>query len=177
MIWPRRVISGRFSATVKLSHTASAGTPGSLLRRISTRLAPDGRAFVQVFSHRSLAYRFEGTWAAERFFTGGTMPSHDLMLRFQDDLLVRERWAVSGTHYARTLRAWLERLDGESAAALAILEAGAGRREARRQFAAWRLFMISAAEIWDWHDGSEWLVSHYLLGRRGNGTNPDVRAT
>src|SRR4051812_8311904 len=46
-----------------------------LLRRFSTRLKPEtGKAFVQVFSHRSLAYRFEGTWAAERFFTGARAP-------------------------------------------------------------------------------------------------------
>jgi cyclopropane-fatty-acyl-phospholipid synthase len=138
-----------------------------LLRRISTRLEPDtGRAFVRVFSHRSLAYRFEGTWAAERFFTGGTMPSHDLMLRFQEDLVVQDRWAVSGTHYARTLRAWLARLDANSAEALAVLERDAGAREARRQLAAWRLFMISTAEIWDHHQGDEWLVSQYLLAPR-----------
>jgi cyclopropane-fatty-acyl-phospholipid synthase len=138
-----------------------------LLRRIATRLDPGGgRAFVQVFSHRSLAYRFEGTWAAERFFTGGTMPSHDLMLRFQEHLLVEDRWAVSGSNYARTLRAWLERLDANSAEALAVLERHAGRREARRQLAAWRLFMISTAEIWDHNGGNEWLISQYLLTPR-----------
>ena len=137
-----------------------------LLRRMSARLEPDGKAFVHVFSHRSLAYRFEGTWAAERFFTGGTMPSHDLMLRFQEDLVVEDRWAVSGTHYARTLRAWLERLDANSARALVILEEHFGRREARRQLAAWRLFLISTAEIWDWRGGDEWLVSHYRLAPR-----------
>ncbi len=48
--------------------------------------------------------------------------------------------------------------------ALAILEQTAtDRSEARRRLAAWRLFLISTAEIWDWHDGDEWLVSHYLL--------------
>jgi cyclopropane-fatty-acyl-phospholipid synthase len=141
-----------------------------LLRRIGARLKPDsGRAFVQVFSHRSLAYRFEGTWAAERFFTGGTMPSHDLLLRFQEDLLVRDRWAVPGTHYARTLRAWRERLDANAAGAVAVLEGRYGRREARRQLAAWRLFMLSTAEIWDFREGGEWLVSQYLLAPRSPG--------
>ena len=79
---------------------------------------------------------------------------------------MQDRWAVSGTHYARTLRAWLERLDANSREALAVLEEHCGRREARRQLAAWRLFMISTAEIWDWHGGDEWLVSHYLLAPR-----------
>jgi cyclopropane-fatty-acyl-phospholipid synthase len=145
-----------------------------LLRRISTRLNPEtGKAFVHLFSHRSLAYRFEATWAAERFFTGGTMPSHDLLLRFQEHLVVQDRWAVPGTHYARTLRAWLDRLDANSAKALAVLEQHSGRREARRQLAAWRLFMLSTSEIWDFNGGNEWLVSHYLLAPRAG----DVNAT
>jgi cyclopropane-fatty-acyl-phospholipid synthase len=95
------------------------------------------------------------------------MPSHDLLLRFQDDLVVTDRWAVNGTHYSRTLRAWLERLDANSEQALEILTRATSRREARRQLAAWRLFMISAAAMWGSRDGNEWLVSHYLLTSRG----------
>ena len=37
------------------------------------------------------------------------------LLRFQEHLVVQDRWAVSGTHYAKTLRAWLRRLDANSA--------------------------------------------------------------
>jgi hypothetical protein len=33
--------------------------------------------------------------------------------------------------------------------------------------ATWRLFLISTAEMWGWRGGDEWMVSHYLLGRRG----------
>jgi cyclopropane-fatty-acyl-phospholipid synthase len=137
-----------------------------LLSRIADWLAPDGRLFVHVFSHRRLAYTFEGTWAAERFFTAGRMPSHDLILRFQRDLAVRENWALDGTHYARTLGAWRERLDANTADALEILAGAAGARHARGSLAAWRLFLISTEQMWRWRGGSEWMVSHHLLAPR-----------
>ena len=54
-----------------------------LLRRVRAWCRPEGKAFVHVFSHRTLPYRFEDTWAAERFFTAGLMPGHELILRFK----------------------------------------------------------------------------------------------
>ncbi|MGH2850796.1 MAG: SAM-dependent methyltransferase [Solirubrobacteraceae bacterium] len=138
-----------------------------LLRRIAGWLQADGRLFVHVFSHRRVAYEFTGTWAAERFFTGGRMPSHELLLRFQRDLLVRESWALPGSHYARTLAAWLRRLDGNADQAERVLAAALGAKQARRSLAAWRLFLISTAEIWGLRDGEEWMVSHHLLEPRG----------
>jgi cyclopropane-fatty-acyl-phospholipid synthase len=158
-----------FDRVVSLEMFEHARNWAELLRRIRRWLTPDGRAFVHVFSHRRVAYRFEGTWAAERFFTAGTMPSHDLMLRFAEEMVVTDRWAVSGTHYARTLLAWLHQLDAHRDEALAILRdgpaAGAARR-ARTLLATWRLFLICTAEIWGWRDGDEWLVSQYLLAPR-----------
>src|ERR1700722_14654450 len=119
-----------------------------LLRRVSTWLSPDGRAFVHVFSHRALPYLFQGTWASARFFTAGLMPSHDLMLRFQEDMVVRDQWAGPGTHYARTLAAWLQRLDGSLEEAVEVLRrSGRSDRQARRLVATWRLFLISTEVI------------------------------
>jgi cyclopropane-fatty-acyl-phospholipid synthase len=89
-------------------------------------------------------------------------------------MVVTDRWAVNGRHYERTLRAWLERLDANSEQALALLERTASRREARRQLAAWRLFMISGAEIWGWRDGHEWLVSQYLLATRATSSGSQL---
>lgn len=138
-----------------------------LLRRAAGWLEPDGRLFVHVFSQREHPYRFVDSWASERFFSGGVMPSHDFLLHFQDDLSVLESWAVSGTHYARTLQAWLADFDANIErirATLAGVVPG-GPRKVEELIAQWRLFLISTDEIWGYRGGDEWLVSHYLLGR------------
>jgi len=166
----------RFDRVVSVEMFEHMRNWAALLARMSSWLAAGGSAFVQVFAHRRLAYRFEGTWAAERFFTA-TMPSADLLLRFQHDMFVRERWLLSGVHYARTLRAWLARLDERADDALAILAERRSPRGARRLLAQWRLFLLATAEIWDWHGGQEWIISHYLLEPRGGrGKKPLVRA-
>ena len=138
-----------------------------LLRRISTWLKPvSGKLFVHVFSQRSLPYLFQGTWAAERFFTAGLMPSHDLMSFFQRDLVLERRWVVPGVHYARTLQAWLRKLDDNRDEALRVLGREQPPSEARRLLATWRLFLLSTDEIWSYRNGNEWLVSHSLLAPR-----------
>ena len=174
--------AGRFDRVMSIEMFEHMRNWRELLARIAMWLTPEtGKAFVHVFSHRTLPYLFQGTWAADRFFTAGLMPSHDLMLHFQSDLEVTEAWAVPGTHYARTLRAWLARLDANADEALALLGSnGRSEREARRLLATWRLFLISTDVIWRYRGGNRWLVSHYLLeprGLGGNGKNPEVRFT
>jgi cyclopropane-fatty-acyl-phospholipid synthase len=140
----------------------------ALLGRVAGWLDPDGgKAFVHVFSHRWLPYLFQGTWAAERFFTAGLMPSHDLMLWFARDLVVAGQWNVPGVHYARTLDAWLANLDARQDEVLAVLrESGRSAREARRLVGTWRLFLLSTEVIWRYRGGSRWGVSQYLLEPR-----------
>jgi cyclopropane-fatty-acyl-phospholipid synthase len=157
-----------------------------LLRRVASWLEPEqGKAFVHVFSHRTLPYLFEGTWAADRFFTAGLMPSHELLPHLQRDLVVADEWIVPGTEYARTLRAWLANLDANAEPALRVLVSdGRPEREARRLLATWRLFLISTEVIWRYRGGNRWMVSHYLLEPRrqpspplrgGHGKNAEVR--
>jgi len=168
--------AGRYDRVISVEMFEHMRNWHELLRRISNWCTDDGQVFVHVFSHRTVPYLFEGTWAAERFFTAGLMPSHELPLHFQEHLVLRRRWAVPGTHYARTLRAWLERLDRDPERAIAILrDGGRSEEEAKRAFAMWRLFLISTSVIWGRDHGNRWLVSHYLLAPRGGkGKNPDV---
>ena len=142
-----------------------------MLRRVSTWVRPEGRVFIHVFTpppHRRLSLRGDVGRRA-LFFTAGVMPSHDLLLHFQDDLAVRERWIVDGTHYSRTLAAWLERLDANRDAALEIL--GHVYRDDRQARIALRQLApvpdLLHRDLGPPPGKLELLVSHYLLEPRG----------
>lgn len=171
--------AGRFDRVMSIEMFEHLRNWSELLRRVSTWIREDGRVFVHVFTHRDVPYGFgESTWAAERFFSSGLMPSHDLLPAFDGHLVVIDGWPqMSGTHYERTLLAWLELLDAARGEALRILSDHVGRARAPTLLATWRLFLIATASMWGSHRGAWWGVSHYLLERRGNqGTSNGVRS-
>jgi len=100
---------------------------------------------------------------ARRFFSGGIMPSWDYLARCQEHLELVDRWQVDGSHYARTLRAWLDNLDHNREAVLPILEGVYGRERARLWLAHWRLFFMVCEETFALGSGREYFVAHYLF--------------
>jgi cyclopropane-fatty-acyl-phospholipid synthase len=145
-----------------------------LLARIARWLAPEGRLFVHHFCHRDCAYPYvaedDDDWMARHFFTGGIMPSEDLLLRNQRDLEVESQWRVSGLHYEKTSRAWLANLDARSDAVLRTLQATAGESGAPIAVQRWRLFFIACAELFGSGDGGEWFVTHVRMAPRRSPT-------
>jgi cyclopropane-fatty-acyl-phospholipid synthase len=162
---------GRFDRVVSVEMFEHMRNWPELLARVHRWLEPDGRLFVHVFAHRRLAYPFEvdgdGDWMARHFFTGGIMPSHDLLARVGGPLELEERWLVPGTHYARTAEAWLGRLDAGWAAAEQALALAAPAGQARLQARRWRLFFLACAELFGYAGGEEWVVSHARLRPAG----------
>jgi cyclopropane-fatty-acyl-phospholipid synthase len=142
----------------------------TLFARISRWLKDDGRLFVHVFCHREHAYPFEtegaDNWMGRHFFTGGLMPSVELLPSFEDDLALDRLWRVNGYHYRRTAEAWLENLDARRGTLLPVLAATYGDGDAKRWFERWRMFFLACAELFGYRDGHEWLVAHYLFRRK-----------
>ncbi len=142
-----------------------------LLRRIRGWLRPDGALFVHVFAHRELLYPFDvagdGTdWMARHFFTDGVMPSHDLFLHLQEDLVVDHLWAVDGTHYSRTLEAWLDRLDDHRDRAVGLFADTYGAEQAEAWYHRWRVFTLACSELFAFAGGDEWHVTHVRMRPR-----------
>ena len=141
----------------------------SLLERISNWLKPEGKLFIHIFSHRRYAYAFssegDSNWMGRYFFTGGIMPSNDLLLYFQKDLLLEQHWVLSGVHYQRTADAWLQMMDSQKGEILQTFRETYGK-DADVWFQRWRMFFLATSEVWGFRGGNEWLISHYLFNNR-----------
>jgi len=164
------VPGGRYDRIVSVEMFEHLRNWPEMFRRVAGWLEPDGRFFMHVFVHRATPYAFEARdpsdWMARHFFSGGMMPSDDLALRFQDDLVLRARWRWDGTHYARTAEAWLANMDARRAIVWPILEHAYGAEHAGLWWMRWRLFFMSCAELFGHDQGREWWVAHYLFEPR-----------
>ncbi len=140
-----------------------------LMQRISSWLNPSGKLFVHIFCHHQHAYPFEdkgeASWMARYFFSGGIMPSQNLLLNYPLHLQLEKQWCWDGVHYEKTSNAWLQRMDQNGSSIEAVLKSTYGS-DWRRWQQRWRIFFMSCAELFGFRGGREWFVAHYLFQRR-----------
>jgi cyclopropane-fatty-acyl-phospholipid synthase len=160
----------RFDRVVSVEMFEHARNYERLMARIADWLDEGGKLAVHIFCHKTVAYPFEtegkDNWMGRHFFTGGIMPSFDLLLHFQRDLVLEDRWAVSGTHYARTLEDWLVTCDERRGELLPLFQSDLGSIDGKLQFQRWRMFFMACAELFAYRGGNEWFVAHYLFRKR-----------
>lgn len=156
----------RFDRIVSVEMFEHMANWRALLTRARRWLAPEGRMFIHVFSHRTTPYRFDSSdrsdFIAQHFFTGGVMPSHGLMRQYGDLFEVEQDWRWSGVHYQRTALDWLANMDGQPEAVGRIMRDVYGD-QAQLWTRRWRRFYLATAGLFGDSDGREWGVSHYRL--------------
>lgn len=142
-----------------------------LFERVAGWLKPEGKLFFHIFVHRFYTYPFEtegdDNWMGRHFFTGGIMPAFDLPLRFQECLKIDSQWLVDGRHYGETAECWLKNLDANRDKALAVFakNPNASGDSPEVMLNRWRIFFMACAELWNFENGREWCVGHYLFSK------------
>lgn len=144
----------------------------ALLRKVSRFLTNDGKLFVHIFTHKTTPYLFEvkddSDWMSKYFFTGGQMPSRELLLHFAEDLKIERLWHVNGVHYQKTCEAWLQKMDSARDQVEKIFRETYGEENVRKWWVYWRVFFMACAELFGYNGGEEWFVTHYRFAKRGS---------
>ena len=165
-------IDARFDRVVSVEMFEHMRNWPVLLERIDKWLNTGGKFFMHIFTHHQFPYTFEvrgeDDWMGRYFFTGGLMPSDNLIYRIQDHLEVEKHWRLKGRHYQKTADAWLSNMDAEQGKILRIMQRVYGNQDARLWLQRWRIFFMAVAELWGFDQGREWLVSHYLMQKKGD---------
>ena len=161
--------SERFDRIVSIEMFEHLRNHSLLFERLKTWLKDDGLIFVHIFAHHKESYLFEveheRDWMAEHFFTGGMMPSMDLLPKTAKGFKELNRWEINGVHYSKTLEAWLAKQDEDEDAIMEQFADTYGK-DAKLWIQRWRIFYLACSELFAYKGGKEWLVMHYLLAKK-----------
>jgi cyclopropane-fatty-acyl-phospholipid synthase len=166
---PQELLESGFARIMSIEMFEHMRNHAALLAKLRGWLRDDGKLFVHIFAHPTMAYLYEvadrSDWMTQHFFLGGMMPSEHLLAQYQDDLKLVDQWWVDGTHYQRTAELWLQNLDERRQQLRTLLRPCYGE-DTDRWLQRWRMFYMAVAEFFGYAHGSEWGVAHYLFEPR-----------
>lgn len=140
-----------------------------LLEKVNSFMKENGKLFVHIFTHKEFCYKFDvvddSDWMAKYFFSGGIMPSTNLLSLFDEQLKVVEHWDVPGIHYSKTAEAWLRKMKENETLVKQLFQV-IYQDQSLKWFVYWKIFFMACSELWKFRNGTEWMVSHYLLEKK-----------
>jgi cyclopropane-fatty-acyl-phospholipid synthase len=131
-------------------------------------LQDNGKMLLDYFVHKSRAYTYEqNTWMGKYFFSGGIMPSYDLLANLDETigktLEIEAAYKVNGRHYAKSSEAWLKLFYEEKDQIREIMNEVYGEEQAKVWQNRWRIYYLSLAEFFAMREGTEWFSTQYVL--------------
>lgn len=160
---------GQFDRVVSVEMFEHMRNYEKLMEKVASFLKPEGLLFVHIFCHKDFAYPYEtngaSNWMGKYFFTGGIMPSRDLLSRFPNHMKVKSQTMYSGLHYSKTAEAWAQNVDINKTLVLRALADCYGKENAALWFQRWKVFFLACAELFGYKQGTEWLVTHMLFDK------------
>lgn len=161
--------SERFDRIVSIEMFEHLRNHRLLFDRLNIWLKEEGLIFVHIFAHRKECYLFEvehkRDWMAAHFFTGGMMPSMNLLSNAAKGFKELNRWEINGLHYSKTLEAWLSKQD-EAESTIRKYFVKTYGKDAKLWIQRWRIFYLACSELFAYDQGHEWLVMHYLFAKK-----------
>ena len=158
--------NGHFDTIFSIEMFEHLRNQRALLNKIRRWLQPDGKLFIQVFSHNKYPQFFDNprsSWMARHFFTGGMMPYAGFFSDICDSLETERQWVISGTHYHNTLESWLRKFDDNNNQLLSSLQVSWPKTQAKIYINRYRMFLLICSEMFRFNKGQDWHTMHYLF--------------
>ena len=75
-------------------------------------------------------------------------------------------WRISGKHYSKTSKHWLDNMDRNNKYIKEIFNKTYGKQNSQKWIQRWRIFFMSCEELFGYNNGLDWGVSHYRFSKR-----------
>lgn len=149
-----------FDAAVAIETVEHAQNIRELLGAVAERLKRGAKFFVHSLLHQSSSYLVSTDgWIGRNFFTGGSILALNSYCHLAPpSLYLADVLPVNGVGYAKTLLAWLSRMEPQRAAFVKMYGAGF--------YEGYRMFYISCAEAFAANNGAEYMCGWYTFVKR-----------
>lgn len=157
--------SSKYDRIVSIEMFEHLRSPKKLLEKAFDWLSEEGKLFFQVFSHREFPQYFDdkkNSWMARNFFTGGMMPYDGFYEDISGDLVLENKWLISGMNYHKTLESWLELLKNNQSRIMKVGDS-VGGIDYSKSINQFKIFIIFCSELFRFNNGNDWELIHYLF--------------